>query len=176
MITSRRRIGPTCDSRDSDHRESINRSVEKSAVKGRKSAALGSLLYDPPRVRLLRRGARARAFEEAHRELPNHAHLSTLSRAHRLHRSNRQATAAGFGFLADQLRRSACSVTSNYVEGCGRVSQADRKRFFVIAIGSAMESAGHLDVMKRFGLLGDQDLTLGQDLCDHLVAMLRRFR
>ena len=83
---------------------------------------------------------------------------------------------AGYGFLADQLRRAASSEALNYLEGCGRSSTADRRRFFQIAIGSAHEVAGTLDVMHRFGVLTVEDRTKGQDLCDHLTAMLRRFR
>jgi len=82
----------------------------------------------------------------------------------------------GFAFLADQARRSASSVTLNYMEGCGRLGVADRRRFFHIAIGSAMETSATLDVMHRFNILPAQELRRGQDLCDHLVAMLRRFR
>jgi four helix bundle protein len=81
----------------------------------------------------------------------------------------------GFGFLADQLRRSASSVPLNYLEGCGRSSPAERRRFFHIAIASAHEAAGTFDVMHRFGVLGAADRNQGHDLCDHLVAMLRRF-
>ena len=82
----------------------------------------------------------------------------------------------GYGFLADQLRRSASSVPLNYLEGCGRAGHADRKRFFHIAIGSAEEVAGTLEVMRRFGVLSDADTAKGQELCDHVVAMLHRFR
>jgi len=81
----------------------------------------------------------------------------------------------GYGFLADQLRRSSSSVTLNYLEGCGRMGVKERRRFFQIAIGSAHETSGTLDVMNRFGILGAQDRAVGQDLCDHLAAMLRRF-
>jgi len=82
----------------------------------------------------------------------------------------------GYAFLGDQIRRSASSVPLNYLEGCGRSSVADRRRFFRIAIGSAHEVAGTLDVMHRFGILDLSDRDGGQDLCDHLIAMLRRFR
>jgi four helix bundle protein len=85
-------------------------------------------------------------------------------------------TPPGYGFLVDQIRRSAASVTLNYLEGCGRSGVAERRRFFTISIGSALEVSGTLEVMLRFGILPAADLTVGQDLCDHLAAMLRRFR
>lgn len=82
----------------------------------------------------------------------------------------------GDGFLADQIRRAGSSVALNYLEGCGRSALADRRRFFSIAQGSALEVAETLDVMSRFGVLAVADLADGQNLCDHIVAMLRRFR
>ena len=81
----------------------------------------------------------------------------------------------GYAFLADQLRRSSASIPTNYLEGCGRSTKADRRRFFQMAIGSGQEPAGTLEVMERFGLITKQVRTEGQDFCDHLVAMLRRF-
>lgn len=87
-----------------------------------------------------------------------------------------KALPPGFGFLADQSRRAAASVTLNYIEGCGRTGTAERKRFFHIAVGSALEVAGTFDVMRRFGVLSERDVYKGHVLCDHVVAMLRRFR
>jgi four helix bundle protein len=78
--------------------------------------------------------------------------------------------------LADQLRRAAASVPLNDLEGCGRAGRADRRRFFRIGIGSANEVAATLDVMHRFGVLSDQDRAIGLDLCDHVAAMLARYR
>ena len=82
----------------------------------------------------------------------------------------------GYGFLGEQIRRSASSVPLNFLEGCGRSGVADRRRFFTIAIGSAHEVAATLDVMHRFRVISRQDLTVGHDICDHLIAMLRLFR
>jgi four helix bundle protein len=81
----------------------------------------------------------------------------------------------GYAFLADQIRRSAASIPLNYLEGCGRSGSADRRRFYSIAIGSAHEVAGTLDVMHRFSAVSAELRDAGQDVCDHLIAMLRRF-
>ena len=51
--------------------------------------------------------------------------------------------------LRDQLKRAASSISLNIAEGCGRLEEKDRKRFFAIARGSAMECAAILDLLAR---------------------------
>lgn len=41
--------------------------------------------------------------------------------------------------LTSQLQRAAVSIPTNIAEGCGKDSDAELKRFFVIAMGSASE-------------------------------------
>lgn len=81
----------------------------------------------------------------------------------------------GYGFMADQLRRAASSVTLNFAEGCGRATSPDRRRFFTMAQGSANEVAAILDVLARFHAVTLERRRMGLDLCDHLAAMLKRF-
>jgi len=50
----------------------------------------------------------------------------------------------GYGSLSDQLKRAALSVPANIAEAVGRTSEADKRRHFGIARGSAMESAAIL--------------------------------
>jgi four helix bundle protein len=55
----------------------------------------------------------------------------------------------GSGIIKDQLRRAASSISLNIAEGCGRVKIDDRKRFYVIARGSALECAAISDLLIR---------------------------
>ncbi len=78
----------------------------------------------------------------------------------------------GYGWLADQARRSAGSIPLNIAEGLGRPSLAERRRFFQIAIGSAHELAACLEVGHRLGLLGEPCFRALWDSCDHVTRML----
>ena len=62
-----------------------------------------------------------------------------------------QTLPKGSAFLADQLRRAMASVMLNTAEGNNRKSSKERKRFFVIAKGSAAEVAASLDVAAAYG-------------------------
>jgi four helix bundle protein len=41
--------------------------------------------------------------------------------------------------LTSQIRRASASIPANIAEGCGREGDAELKRFFTIALGSACE-------------------------------------
>lgn len=82
----------------------------------------------------------------------------------------------GYGFLADQLRRAAASISLNFAEGCGKESKRDRRRFFIMARGSVYEVAAILDVGHRFGVVSNERRQNGYLICDHLAGMLSRFR
>ena len=53
--------------------------------------------------------------------------------------------------LTSQLRRSAVSVPSNFVEGFRKKSLADKLRYYNIAQGSISESMYHLILAKDIG-------------------------
>ncbi len=73
----------------------------------------------------------------------------------------------------DQLRRASTSVAVNIGEACGK-SGADRRRYFSIARGSALESAAALRVLLALGLVKRERYGEGRTLCERLYAMLTR--
>ena len=82
----------------------------------------------------------------------------------------------GMGFLSDQLRRASASVVLNFAEGCRRKSPKERARYFEIASGSAREVSAIVDVAHRLGEVRDAPRETIKDRCDHICAMLHRFR
>jgi four helix bundle protein len=50
-------------------------------------------------------------------------------------------------YLRDQILRSSSSVVLNIAEGSGKLTPADRRRYFSIALGSLRETQAALDLM-----------------------------
>ena len=59
----------------------------------------------------------------------------------------------GYAALRDQLDRASASILLNIAEGCGRFSRSDKAQFYLIARGSAMESAAVLDILLARGVI-----------------------
>ena len=78
----------------------------------------------------------------------------------------------GYGYLADQLRRAALSITLNIAEGAGEFAPAEKSRFYRMAKRSATESAAGLDVLRE--LAGSEPTTIkdGDESLLQIVAML----
>ena len=74
----------------------------------------------------------------------------------------------------DQLLRSSQSIPLNIAEGNGKRSPRDRKRFFEIARGSAMEAAATLDVLVCLGAFVREEIAPGKSLLLRVVSMLSR--
>ncbi|MBL0140304.1 MAG: four helix bundle protein [Bacteroidetes bacterium] len=56
----------------------------------------------------------------------------------------------------EQLKRAAFSIPLNIAEGTGRTARADRRRFYVIAIGSTFECVAILDQLKTLNFLSEE--------------------
>lgn len=73
-----------------------------------------------------------------------------------------------------QLLRSAASIPLNIAEGNGKRPGPDRRRFFEIARGSALESAAALDVLVAFEAKSPTDVAEGKEMLVRIVQMLVR--
>ena len=83
--------------------------------------------------------------------------LRVWTAAHRLtltvyRATDRFPSSERFG-LTSQLRRSAASIGANIAEGCGRGSDPDARRCFLIALGSACEVLNHSLLARDLGFL-----------------------
>lgn len=73
----------------------------------------------------------------------------------------------------DQLKRAATSCSLNLAEGCGKEGR-DRRRFFSIACGSALEAAAALSILKALSVIAERDYRRGRSDCQRLYAMLTK--
>lgn len=80
----------------------------------------------------------------------------------------------GRSHLADQFTRASMSVVLNIAEGAGKLSKADKRRYYLTARGSATESAALLDVCVRLALLDASAHRTGKETVVRIVAMLIR--
>ena len=71
-----------------------------------------------------------------------------------------------------QIRRSAASIAANIVEGCGRRSDREFKRFVQIARGSASETEYHLILARDLSLLAAADYKRLMSLLTEVERML----
>ncbi len=72
-----------------------------------------------------------------------------------------------FGIIS-QMRRSSSSVPTNIAEGCGRNSNAEMKRFLIIATGSLSELEYQLILSKDLLYLSE---TSSKDLQNELIEI-----
>ena len=80
----------------------------------------------------------------------------------------------GAADLRDQLLRASESIVLNIAEGAGRFGADDKRRFYRIASGSAMECAGALELLHNRGILSDAGYLDRRDLLIRIVQMLSR--
>ncbi len=74
----------------------------------------------------------------------------------------------------DQILRASQSVPLNIAEGNGKTTIGDRRRFFEIARGSALECAAVQDVLMVSGVLGEGQNSEGKIMLHRIVAMLTK--
>ena len=78
------------------------------------------------------------------------------------------------GNAKDQLLRASRAIPLNIAEGNGKATEGDRRRFFEIARGSALECGAIQDVLEVCGALSSQENSDAKKLLDRIVAMLTR--
>jgi four helix bundle protein len=76
--------------------------------------------------------------------------------------------------LRDQLDRASVSIVLNIAEGAGRVSPADKGRFYAMARGSATECAAVIDLLWARGLVDPTLRNRARSLLVRIVQMLTR--
>jgi len=74
----------------------------------------------------------------------------------------------------DQLLRASQSIPLNIAEGNGKGTKGDRRRYFEIARGSALECGAIQDVLEACGALSPEDNEQAKALLDRIVAMLTK--
>ena len=74
----------------------------------------------------------------------------------------------------DPLRRAASSIPLNVAEVAGRTGQADARRTYAIARGSAMECASALDALLVLKAIDAAAHRRGCELIERIVAMLTK--
>ncbi len=76
-------------------------------------------------------------------------------------------------FLADQVRRAACSVPLNLAEGHGRFGR-DRVYHYRVAYGSAKEAGSALEMLAAGGFVDADEAARAGELFDRVRAMTWR--
>ena len=74
----------------------------------------------------------------------------------------------------DQLIKASQSIPLNIAEGNGKVTKGDRRRYFEIARGSALECAAIHDVLEVCKIINTKQNHQGKVLLDRIVAMLTK--
>jgi four helix bundle protein len=82
----------------------------------------------------------------------------------------------GNAFFIDQLKRASSSVPMLFAEGARRRSPRDRRHYFDMSAGSARECSSITDVAHAHKAMTAEVRAGIKDRCDHICAMLYKFR
>jgi four helix bundle protein len=74
--------------------------------------------------------------------------------------------------VKDQIDRASTSIVLNIAEGNGKLPGPERRRFLLIARGSAVECAACLDVFVAKRLVDEERIWPGKELLSEIVRML----
>ena len=74
----------------------------------------------------------------------------------------------------DQLLRASQAIPLNIAEGNGKATDGDRRRYFEIARGSALECGAVQDVLEICGGVPAEENSKAKVLLDRIVAMLTK--
>ena len=74
--------------------------------------------------------------------------------------------------LTSQIRRSASSIPTNIVEGCGQLNNGNLIRFLGIAKGSAFEVEYQLLLSKDLGYIKDNEYKILDEKIQSIICML----
>ena len=99
------------------------------------------------------------------------AHVLTLSIYKATEKFPKQEVYA----LTNQIQRAAVSIPTNIAEGCGKDSDAELKRYFVIAMGSSSELEYLLLLARDLGYLSDENHQILNNDLTEVRRMLNGF-
>jgi four helix bundle protein len=77
--------------------------------------------------------------------------------------------------LADQITRSARSVTANIAEGYGRFTFTDTRHFFIIARGSITETMEHLQTAYDEKYINEDLLKIHEAKCELVFKLINGY-
>jgi four helix bundle protein len=80
----------------------------------------------------------------------------------------------GAADLRDQLFRASESIVLNIAEGAGRYGADDKRRFYRMANGSAMECVGALKLFHNRGIFSEAGYQARRTLLIRIIQMLAR--
>lgn len=75
-------------------------------------------------------------------------------------------------YIADQLKRAGLSVQLNLAEGTGRMTNADKKRFYIMSRSSVNECVSILQIAVDLEMISEVDYTYCYSKYEKISKML----